>query len=259
MAGPGTFKLEINAEEMASAFGELAQDVETALNDAVRLASSMTYAKASEMAAEKLQSRRKIFQDALSYEQAAPGIWVVSLAESALWIEDGLSAHSMIDDLLRHNPKVSKDGNRYKAIPFEHSKPESQQSTKAQEITKLVKQELKRRREPLKKIAMNPDGTPKLGRVFHENIASPFPSPKASHPVLHGLSIYQRKGSNGKVQRDVLTVRIVSDKQKAEGKWYHPGLEAVKIIDQVFEWISAEFDNKILPEVMSKFDQNNTT
>jgi hypothetical protein len=248
------FILQIDASKLAADFGELAQEVEGALTDAVKLASSMAYAKATELASEKLHSTRKIFQDSLHYEEISPGIWSVSLDEKALWVEDGMSPHSMVDDLLRHNPKISKKGVRYKAIPFEHSKPTSQQSSKAQEITAMVKTELRRRKEPLKKLALDQNGMPKLGRVFHENIMSRRPSKMASHPALHGLSIYQTKNkTTGKVSRDILTFRVVSDKSKDLGKFFYPGSSGAKILDETFDWISQTFDSTILPEVLSKF------
>jgi hypothetical protein len=252
MASNPKYRIEVDAQALSESFGEFAKEVEQAVEDSVKLASSMTYAKANEMAADKLKSRRQTYQDALSYEEVTPGIWVVSLDPSALWIEEGMDPHSMVDDLLRINPKVGKNGLRYKVIPFDHGRAPSQQTAKAKEISDQVKRELKSLKVPFKKIEMNPDGTPKLGTVFRKNIPSARPTAKAKYPSLHGLTITQRKVGD-KVRRDVMTFRIVSDKHKAEGLWFHPGLQAVKIIDQVFEWISKEFDDKILPQVLERF------
>lgn len=246
------YRIEIDAKALAEDFGEIARDVEQAVEDAVKLASAMTYAKANELAAQKLNSRRKQFTDALSYEEIAPGIWVVSLDESALWIEDGMDPHSMVDDLLRKNPKVAKDGTRYKVIPFDHGKAPSLQTSKAKEITDQVKRELKSLKVPFKKVELNPDGSPKLGTVFKKNIPSARPTAKAKYPSLHGLTIIQSQVGE-KVKRDVMTFRVVTDKHKQEGLWFHPGIGGVKIIDEVFNWVSNEFDNKILPEVLARF------
>jgi len=247
------YRIEVDAAAMAETFGELAKEVEAAIEQAVKTSSAMTYAKANELAAEKLRSRRKDYQDALSYEEVAPGIWVVSLDESAFWIEEGKTAGSMVDDLLRKNPKVSKDGTRYKVIPFDHGKAPSQQTNKAKEITALVKKELKALKVPFKKVEYNSDGSPKLGRVFSKNIASDRPTSKAKFPALSGLTITQRKLESGKIKRDVMTFRIVTDRHKEEGLWFHPGMPGVKIIDEVFAWINQEFDSKILPEVLERF------
>jgi hypothetical protein len=257
MSGP-KYRIEVDAASLADGFGEFAAEVQQAVEDAVKLASAMTYNKANELAAQKLHSRLKTYQDALSYEEVAPGIWSVSLDESALWIEENVDPHSMVDDLLRHNPKISKKGIRYKVIPFDHSKGAAQQSGKALQIATQVKRELKARGIPLKKLDLNPDGTPKIGTIHRftgkNSLVSFPPTRKAKNGALDGLSVVQKMNeSTGKVERKAMTFRVVTDKHKSEGLWYSPGSTGVRIIDQVYSWIDAQFENVILPEVFNKY------
>lgn len=246
-------KFSINAEEMASLFGDLKKEVEAALTDGVQRLASMTHAKTLEHAQSELTSTRKKYTDALSFEEIEKGVWVVSLDESALFIEEGRKSGSMVDDLLRNNAKVSKDGNRYKAIPFEHSKPPSQQTPKAKEITDQIKRELRSVGVPFKKIEYNPDGSPRIGKLHKFDFPSNKPSAMASHPALSGLTIYQHKTSGGNIRRDIMTFRMVSDKSKAEGKWHHPGLEARKFMDKAFASALQEWESEILPEILNRF------
>lgn len=244
-------KIQIDAEEIASQFGDLKYEVEEALTEAVRQASVMAYGIANELAAEKLNSRLKTYQDALSYEEVSPGLWTVSLDESAFWIEDGISAHDQRETLLKNNAKVSKDGTRYKVIPFEHSKNPSQQTSRAREISQMVKKELKARNIPYKKIERDEKGSPRLGKLHSFSVpGSPKPSPKAKFGALSGINIYQRM-EKGRAVRDIMTFRTITSKK--DDRWMHPGLQAEKILDQTFDKIQQIFDLEILPEVLRKY------
>jgi hypothetical protein len=246
-------KFTINAEEMAAAFGEMKQAVETALTKGVQSLASMTHQKTIELANAKLKSTRKIYTDNLSFEQVAPSIWVVSLSEPALWIEEGRKAGSMVDDLLRKGAKTSKDGNRYKAIPFEHSKPSSQQTSGQKDLVALIKSTLKTYGLGVKKIEYDQKGSPRVGRLHSFNINSPFPSPRASTPALFGLTVYQSKTPGGNVRRDVMTFRMVSDKHKGN-KWIHPGRDADKFMDAALAWAEKEWEQNVLPSILKEFE-----
>jgi hypothetical protein len=246
-------KFSINSEEIAAMFGDLKKEVEEALNKGVEKLAAMTHAKVAELASENLGSTRKKYLDALDFKEVSPNVWVVSLDESALFIEDGRKSGSMIDDLLRNGAKVSKDGNRYRAIPFEHSKPKSQQGPKARDLTNQIRSALKSENIPYKKIEYNADGSPRVGKLHSLNIPSAKPSAKASHPALSGVTIYQTKTASGSVRRDIMTFRIVSDKQKEEGKWFHPGLEAKNFMDKAFNEMVEIFEREIMPQILETY------
>ena len=229
----GDFKFEINIDQLTAHLKDVKEEANNMLTEAVKAASAMTYAKAQELAGEKLSVRLKMYKDALHYKEVGPGLWVVELDDKALWIEDGKAAGSMVDDLLRKNPKISRKGKRYKAIPFDQAdSARTEGNDNLQNIMKLLKVELKARGIPYKKIENNPDGTPKLGKLHKLNIDSPKPTKMASTNALAGVTIYQSMTARGKVRRDIMTFRIVTDDHKREGRWYHPGSQGVKIIDE---------------------------
>jgi hypothetical protein len=250
-----TLKFVIDAEKLAKDFGDLKSEVEGALEEGVRALSSMTHAKVVELASAELNSTRKKFIDSLSYSEIRPGVWAVAVDEKMLWLEDGKPAGSMVDDLLRKNAKVSKSGNRYKSIPFEHSKPKSENTASGQMLVNYLKAQLRKSNIPFKKLERNADGSPRLGKLHTLNFPnSPIPSLKAKTPAFMGVNIYQTKTSAGTVRRDIVTFRTVSDKHKAEGLWVHPGIEAKKFLDRSLEWAVTHWESQVLPEIMKRFE-----
>lgn len=250
------FRVQVNAEGLAKAFGQLANEAEQAIKDGVKLASAMAYAHANELARERLHSRLTTFLDALRYKEVSEGIWAIELDESATWIDDGMKPHDMKPDLLRKNAKIGKDGQRYKVIPFSHSKNPQDQTDKEKGYADQIKAELKKRKIPLKKVELNADGSPRIGKIHGFNIDSARPSPKASHPALSGVNIYQRKDNNGNIRKDIVTFRVVSSKQT--DKWFHPGLKPANIFDDTYTWVLNEFENRILPDVLASFDKSDS-
>lgn len=246
-------QFHVNTEEIAAQFGEMKNQVEKALHDGVQGVAASTHAKVAEMAQSELKSTREKYLEALSFQELAPGVWIVNLNESALWIEEGQEPHEMIDDLLKKNAKISKDGSRYKVIPFEHSKASDRQTGSEQNLVNQIRDHLKKQNIPFKGIERDSSGKPRLGRVHKMNI--PGPKLKQSHtaPPLQGLSIYQSRGSGGKVRRDILTFRTVSDKHKGTGKWFHPGTEPKKFLDRALEWAMNTWESEILPGILSRF------
>jgi hypothetical protein len=249
-------KFEIDIEALAATFKEEAQKVQEALYEGVKALSAMTYARTVELANEKLHTTREQYIEALDYKEISKGVWVVSLSEKMLWLEEGKDAGSMVDDLLKKNPKTAKDGTKYKVIPFEHSKSPSRMTPMHQSLVEDLKKELKSRSIPFKKIEKNADGSPRVGKLHSLNIASPLPTPRASHPIFHGLTIYQSKTPSGKMRRDIMTFRIVSEKHKQTGKWVYPGLEAYKLMDKAFEASVKEFEDQILPSILAKYEKS---
>lgn len=82
-------KFEIDVNSIASEFGEIKKEVAKDLKQGVSNLASMTHAKTLELADEHLNSLSKMYKDNVSFQQIEDNIWVVSLDEKALWIEEG--------------------------------------------------------------------------------------------------------------------------------------------------------------------------
>lgn len=251
-------KFNIDAAALAEQFNSFKLEVEQDLNKAVANLAAITDAKVKEMASQELHSSRKDFMDSLGFEEISPGVWVISVDESGLWVEEGIQADKdMKPGLLKENFKVSKTGTRYKVIPFDYGGAPSNQTTSTQQIVSFLRSNLKKENVPFKKIERNTDGSPKVGKLHEFDFGNPSGTMggpgKGNTPVLNGLSIYQSVTKSGNVRRDILTFRTVSSGPGSAGKWMHPGLEAKKFLDRALDWAMKEWEEKILPEVMEKW------
>ena len=257
-------KIKIDTQGLAQQFKNLALEVEKDLNKGVANLAAITHAKVAEMAGSELKSSRKTLTDNLGFEEVTPGLWVVSIDEGALWIEEGIEAgKDMKPDLLKGATQTSKDGNKYRAIPFDHGKAPSQLTGYAQNIVSRIRANLKKEGVPFKKIEKDAFGKVLTGKLHT------FPKPgatdeekkrwsgelpgKGNTPVLKGVSIYQSVTKTGNVRRDILTFRTVSGGPASAGKWLHPGFEPKKFLDRAADWAVQEWEQKILPEILEKY------
>lgn len=251
-------KFNIDAAKIAAQFKEFALEVEQDLQKAVANLAAITDAKVKEMANQELHSTRKKYMDSLGFEEVAPGVWVISVDESGLFVEEGIEPNKdMKPDLLKNDFKTSKEGHRYKAIPFDYGKAPSQMTASTQQLVAYMKKELKKEGVSMKKIERNQDGSPKVGKLHEFDFGNPggrMGGPgKGNTPVFKNLSIYQTLTKTGNVRRDILTFRTVSSGPASAGKWHHPGLDAKKFLDRALEWAVQEWEAKILPEVLEKW------
>ncbi len=238
-------KIDIDAAGIAQQFKEMALEVEQDVMQGVkRLAASM-HAKVLEDSQQELHTSRKKYADALNkLEEVAPGVYVISLNESAMWIEEGIpNDKDMKPWLLKGKESV--------VIPFEHSKPSSQMTGLARNISNKLGRELKKRGVPFKKgIETDPTtGSPRLGKLHEFDFASAIPG-KGNTPALKGVTIYQGM-VDGDVRRQVTTFRTVTRGQ--EGKWIHPGFTAKKFFEAAQRWGLEEWEKVMLPEIMEKW------
>jgi hypothetical protein len=246
-------KIKIDTASIVAQFKELALEVEQDIHKGVANLAAITHAKVAEMASEQLKSSKKTFTDNLGFEEISPGIWVVSIDEDALWIEEGIEANKdMKPGLLKNATKTSKDGFKYRSIKFEHSKAPSQMTGNAQMIVSQIKSNLKKEGISFKKIEKHPNGSPKVGKLHTFDWKGSVPG-KGNTPQLKGVSIYQTLTKSGNVRRDILTFRTVSGGPASAGKWIHPGVEAKKFLDQAAEWGIKIWEDQILPEILSKY------
>lgn len=247
-------KFNINVEDIVAQMGALKMEIEQDLHAAVANLAAVTHAKVLEMASNDLKTSFQTLSNNLGFDEIAPGVWVVSIDEKAFWIEEGIEAgKDMKPDLLKNANNVSKDGHRYRSIPFDHSKSPSKLTPYAQSLVTKIRSELKKRDIPFKKIEKTKEGSPRIGKLHSMNIASEKPTDRASHPALHGVSIYQSMGKNGNVRRDIMTFRTVSSGPGSEGKWIHPGSQPKHYLDKALEWAENEFNTNILPAILEKY------
>lgn len=253
-----SLKFNIDAAKISKEFKEFAIEVEQALTKAVANLAVMTDAKVKEYASQELKSTREPFMDSLGFQEIAPGIWVISVDENGLWIEEGIEPNKdMKPGLLAKGFKTSKAGHRYKVIPFDYGKAPSQMTPSTQILVNFLKQNLRRENVPFKKIERESNGSPKVGKLHEFDFGNPggrMGGPgKGNTPVFKNLSIYQSVTKSGNVRRDILTFRTVSSGPGSAGKWHHPGMAGKKFLDRAFDWALNEWEKTILPEVMEKW------
>jgi hypothetical protein len=251
-------------------------------NDAGEELSKMVVAKAKEMAADKLHTRRKMYQDGLRTEKVGDDTWLVTLDAKVRWIDDGQSAFDMLKYLLASPKAKSGKNGKYITVPFNHGPmgPQGDDSRTGrtaaqQDLVNAVKKELKARGIPFGKIEKNADGTDKSGKLHSFTISnaplkqdpgagqrrgpvgevmqgSKSPGQKSGIPFLQGVSIYQKKGKDGKTKRSILTFRVASESQSGMAKWEHPGNAAVNILEKAAEEAVELWQKEVAPALFDK-------
>jgi len=248
-------KIKIDTAQIAKQFKELALEVEQDLNKGVANLAAITHAKVREMAADELHSSRKAFMDSVGFEEISQGLWVVSVDEGGLWVEEGIEPNKdMKPGLLANATQTSKEGHKYRVIPFDHGKAPSQLNGYAQNLVTKIRADLKKKDIPFKKIEKDEHGNPRLGKL-HNLDFSMGRKGKEGNPDLKGVSIYQTLTKTGDVRRDILTFRTVSGGPASAGKWIHPGVEPKKFLDRAADWATKEWEDKILPDILSKYGE----
>ena len=217
------FSLEESLKSIQKDINELSKETMEKAKEGVRALATQAHSLVIEKAQTRLKSTRQKYLDAVKIEKVQDDefntIWAVTLDKSANWIENEVPAHEMIDEIIKggKTPKTAKDGSKFKIIPFKHNKSPSQMSRAENQIANFAKNELKK--AGLDKVITDDKGNAKTGRVATLNITGPkAPVSKFNRPLLQGLTVYQRQvtTASGKVmtKRDVMTFRVISEKQK---------------------------------------------
>lgn len=279
-------ELFLDLSDFLERYKNLADQINTKLNDAVAKLTYTTHAHMVEQAQQKLHSRRDIFLKNLpAPSQLDSSLWEIKLLKPAVWIEEGLkSSFDMLPGFLSSPKAKSGSQGKYLVIPFKHNKGPSKQTPAQQALTAVVKKELSKAGVSYGKLDKNPDGSPKAGRLFSTNInkpeqknqtsagklgpqgrpwqANPKPPGQAGpggRPFLHGLNVYQKeyKSAQGKVkvEKSILTFRTASAKHSGS-KWIHPGLEPAGIFDDAIKYASEQWEKSIMPELFKELGIN---
>jgi hypothetical protein len=245
-------KLDIDIAEITKEFESIKKEVAEAVQTGAEALANMLHSKINELATDELNTRAKLYKENVTFEEVQKGVWVVTLLQPALWVEEGQQPYDMKETHLAKNAKVGKDGSRYKAIPFDKAKPPSQQSDSANKVTDQIKTHLKANKIPFRKLELDDKGSPRLGLLHKFSLDSDRPSARSKSPGLQNVSIYQTKDSTGNVRRDLLTFRVISDKSN---NWQHPGNQPVNLFNKALTWAEKEWENKILPDILASFDK----
>ncbi len=254
------------------------ESTKAAMKQAGDRLTKMVKAHLVEEANKKLHTRRQMFIDGLSTLQLDDDTWVVNLDAKVRWIDDGMSAHNMIDDLLKSpKAKTAKDGSKYMVVPFQHKKGPTQMTPAQKTLLDTIKSELKSRGIGYGKMETGKDGKPKLGLLHSFDIKhSPIktantpgqgkgPVGKVMQgptgiPLLQGVRVYQREHTNAKgeksVKWDIMTFRVASSKHKGQGRWDHPGTEAVHLMEEAFQWAKQAWEREIVPQLTMQLAKN---
>jgi len=246
-------KFEIDVEALMENLQNTSKQLESDIIRSAHDLASMTHAKTLELARDGLGSLTKTYTDQVEFENPEENLWVIKLNKPALFIEDGRAAGFQRDLLNGKSAKTNKKGEKYAIIPFTHNKPPSQQSSTAHSLAQEIKKALKKEGINWKKPEVDASGSPRIGKIHSFSFDSARLKAHHKTPATYGVSVYQSKGADGQVRKDVMTFRVITERHESEGKWMHPGMTGKKFFDKSFQWATDEWENKILPAILEKY------
>jgi hypothetical protein len=269
------FKLESDLTDLAAKLKSDIDRLKARADQEAKNIAVMTHAFIAAKAKNELNSfQQQAYlgknEENLKYSKLGEGVYMIELDSSAAFIEDG-SPKKFMKWLLENNPKAktAKDGSRYAHIPFSHSKSNSTKNVNDPKSAfyDIVSKRLKEENIDLNKIEKNTDGTPKLGIIHKINtnsiIASEknranFSSPRSQemaekiglkpHSGIHkleGLFVTQRKDKGGKIVKEAVTIRTISSKHEAEGRWYYPQIKPFNGMQAGYEFAKAQMEEAV--------------
>ncbi len=175
---------------------------------------------------------------------------------------------------------------RYLSVPFDHSPGKGTTGTTpaGKTLIDTIRSELKSRGIPFGKLERGPDGKPLLGKLHSLDITKqPLKAVNApgqgwgavgavrqgptmsggqalrgqtqGTPFLQGIRIYQKSVKDAKtgkesVKRSIMTFRTVSSKMKGSGRWTHPGLKPMHLLEEGADWAMNQWTRIIGPEMV---------
>lgn len=277
MAVSRLISINVNSAEVAQRLNTTIDNVQQHLRREVEALSVSTHAFILQQANELNSWQRQVFLgnngENVRWIKEAEGIWVVEIDESAKKVMDPHPRRFM-EWLLSKNPKakVSKDGRRYAVIPMMKGTVTAKGVTGARpDFKAMIERSMREQKVSLRKIAKNPDGSPKLGVVARLNIEPPGPQkqyptlyskprtpemaalsglkPHGGIPLLQGLVITQRMEGK-KVRREAVTFRVIHEGHEAEGRWYQPEWKGFPVMDRAKEYAESQ-----LEEIVKRIDE----
>lgn len=258
-------KVTLDISALSQYLNNFAKEIVKDVEKSIGALTKDTHTHIKERAQNELHSFRAKYLESLSPpEQIDNFLWVITLNSDATWIEEGIpQPYDMKDGLLNtERPgsagkvKTSKDGHKYRIVPMNQAKAPSEISpnTQGQEQMMIdkVRAELRKKGVPYKKLELDKNGSPRVGKLHSFDFNSPIQG-KGNTPQLHGVTIYQTKQKDGSVKRSITTFRTVTDKDSQKDKWIHPPVEAKDFFKEAKGWAEKEFETKILPALVDKY------
>lgn len=248
--------------------GDLKQDaerikknIENDLKQAVKALGSSGFKHAEDLAQSKLSGKLSdIYKSNLKIEQPSDNIVIIELKEEAFWIEQGRKSGFM-EELLKSKSgspvKTSKDGHKYRVIPIENASGGKKVQSAGEDLVGDLKNFLKSqgvRTSKTKGLELDESGSPRIGRMHSFDIKKIRDKKQLSNDIK-AVSVFQNKNpGTGKVERNVVAFRVISEKHRESGKWNHPGTPPARILEETFKWIEQQWQTQIFPAIKAKYE-----
>jgi hypothetical protein len=273
------FTVSVNSEQIADQLRVDVEQLEQTLKAEIKTLAIRTHAFIAEKARSELSGfmyewymGRKgpggALGENLRILHVSDNLHVVELDQKAAFIEDGRPKIFMQWLLDSPKAKTSKDGKKYAVIPFTLAKFKGSMSPpRIPALETMAKAAFKNIRP---KMAMRSTAYDASGRPIHGKIADvPIPEPDRSVQGFHsrprskemaaltglpahegifygkGASLRQKvskKGGKFKVDRGIMTFRVISEKHRAEGRWMAPEVKPFGGFPAAHKWAMEQLD-----------------
>jgi len=254
--------LEVFADNIKNSVQKVQKEIEEDVKKSVKALAVGVFKKAESLSRERLPgSLDDIYRKNLYIEQISDNVLIVGLKKDALWIEEGRKSGFMDELFKGPGVKTSKEGHKYRSIPLGEKAISSISTDSGQDILKELKVFLRNRGiryNKTKGLELDEKGSPRVGKIHSFNIKdlarSGSKNAQSLSRNIQSFSVFQNVNkSTGKVERNIVTFRTISEKHKEQGKWNHPGRPAENIFQDLSEWVEKEWQNNILPELQKKY------
>jgi hypothetical protein len=262
-----SLKFEISSTEVIKeAADKIKKKLEADIAKAGKALGKGAYKQAQKLANNLPKNLSSIYNENLYIEEVSDNITVVGIRENASWIEHGYKGGFMehlLDPKNGSKVKRSKDGHRYRVIPFKHdTKGSKSVENGGDQLINDVKTFLRKKNLPYSKtrsLSLDSNGSPRIGKIHSFNIKDMRIKTKKGvqnlSPNMQGLTVFQNMNQKtGKVERNIMTFRVISDKHKGS-KWQRDSRKGEKILEQVHKWIENKWKNELLPALKDKYEK----
>lgn len=234
--------------------------LEKDLQESSKKLAQAAHSKAKELTNSKMPKKLAgKYGESLYIEQMSENFYVVGIRQEAFWMEYGRQPGFMEDLLTRKTgspTRTSKEGKKYRIIPFEHdTATKAPMSSSEGSLVSELKSFLKKEGVPYsksRKLVLDEKGSPRVGTTHSFSIKD---TAKLSKD-LQGINIVQSKNpKSGRIERTVMTYRIISEKHRGSGKWEHPGNSGYNILKDTHTYVKNLWEKTILPELKKKYNE----
>jgi len=266
----GDIKVVLDADSLSQYMEEFSKELNRDLQKGIAGLAKAVHAHIVEDAQTLHSSREKYLEDLSEPEQIDDVLWVITLKESSVYIEDGIpTPYDMKPGLLKDG-KTGKNG-KYRIVPMDQGKTPTQMSPRTagyeQNMVNKVMSELKKRGIPYKKLETESAIGRKTGNVIQKpiqgrgtplhknlNLDSYVPG-KGNTAQLAKVNIYQEfNHKTNRIERKITTFRTVTEHGQEE-KWIHPPIEPLDAFLKAEEFALREWEDKWLPAILGKYQR----